>query len=350
MKSDVADFVQSKGDEVEITESGKIRFVVSGMEFPTTVSVEVLNAHFSGRAMRRARVERANEQYNFAEHLPHIVPHKFMNKEKFLFCYLTSSTLPRNAEIVERHVNGKKYKRKLKESLEKKAELDRIKERRKAKAEKAKESRQKQKEAVKNGKIAAGKDDSEMDANGEGAGDADALADEEVVHPEDSDADMQEGEGESEERLNGDAFANAVNNGFAGEAESLLADTLSAALADSEAESDDNDDNEEGEENDEEMDEGNFWTRGRQNVQKPSKKVAKNDIVMKDDDSDDDEWKTKKKSKAKRKRALARASVPAATAGSKRKRAPLIPKKARQARQRRNSGGAPPAAAIAAGN
>lgn len=310
MKKDpVSEFLETVGDEVEMTEAGKYRFVVTGMEFPTTATLETLKSHFNGRAMRRARVQRSNEQYDFTKHLPHIVPHKFMNPDKFLFCYLTGKTLPKNAQVVEKHVKGKRFGLRLKESLERKKELERVKEKRKAKAERAKNARRKGKKADANG-------DAMEEEDGEKNGD---------VAMEDGDA-------------NGgtDEFAKAKKNGFAGDGEALLEDTLAAALADSDDESGDGADasggsEEEGEakpkddkmeeEAEESDDAPDFWTRGRFEGGKNPKKADA------DEEESDDEWATKKKQKPKKKGARAAA---AAASGLKRKKPPALPKKMRQ--------------------
>lgn len=311
MKKDaVSEFLESIGDEVEMTEEGKYRFVVTGMEFPTTASLETLKAHYNGRAMKRARVQRANEQYDLTQHLPHIVPHKFMNAEKFLFCYLTNKTLPRNSAVVKRHVNGKRFKLRLKESMERKAELDRVKEKRKAKAEKARLARK--------GKSAA---------NGENA------------------MDVERAKG-----AEGGKNA-AAENGVAGEGEALMEDTLAAALADSDgasgeaSEGSDADEGEGGEkvggdEMEEDGDESDekFWTRGPgggKKVKKSAKKAGGEDDGASDGS---DEWAVKKPKARKGGARAAGSGAKGVGVGSKRKKAPALPKKVRQGRRRRNSG------------
>eukprot|EP00171_Calliarthron_tuberculosum_P016192 IDg16192t1 len=125
MKDEQGSYLESLGAEVERTTGGKIRFVVSGMEFPANAPVAQLRAYHEGRALRRARVERANAEYDFSQHLPNIVPHK-NHEHKFLFCHLTKSVLPRDAAKVAAHAAGRRFKNRLAVSQKRDAERKRI--------------------------------------------------------------------------------------------------------------------------------------------------------------------------------------------------------------------------------
>eukprot|EP00177_Eucheuma_denticulatum_P003646 GFKZ01006607.1.p1 GENE.GFKZ01006607.1~~GFKZ01006607.1.p1 ORF type:complete len:308 (-),score=62.22 GFKZ01006607.1:804-1727(-) len=115
-QSDVARFASENQAITKLLENGKLQFSKTGMEFPANAKYQVLKAYGSGRAYRRAIWARENASYDFAQHEPHIVPHKFRNGDHFLFCTLTKSTIPRRKESVEKHIAGKKFRKRLKEA------------------------------------------------------------------------------------------------------------------------------------------------------------------------------------------------------------------------------------------
>lgn len=139
-QSDVARYAAEYSSTTKLLANGKLQFLQTGMEFAAATPRSVLEAYAGGRAYKRALELRASESYNFAQHEPYIVPHKHRDEKHFLFCKLTNSTLPRRKDIVIGHVNGKRFRRRLKEAGEKRAELERIEAKRKEKREKAKEA------------------------------------------------------------------------------------------------------------------------------------------------------------------------------------------------------------------
>jgi hypothetical protein len=110
LSDEATSFMREYPQDVEISAIGKIRFIITGMEFPASADRETLERYLNGRAMKRARIQKANGEYDFDALLPNIVPHKKRNPAAFLFCQLTSKTLPRDAAVVVRHVEGRRYR------------------------------------------------------------------------------------------------------------------------------------------------------------------------------------------------------------------------------------------------
>jgi Surfeit locus protein 2 (SURF2) len=110
LSDEATTFMREYPQDVEISATGKIRFTITGMEFPASADRETLERYLNGRAMKRARIQKANGEYEFDALLPNIVPHKKRNPAAFLFCQLTSKTLPRDAAVVDRHIKGRRYR------------------------------------------------------------------------------------------------------------------------------------------------------------------------------------------------------------------------------------------------
>lgn len=365
MKDEQGKYLDSLGAEVERIEGGKIRFVVSGMEFPSTAPVEQLRTYYEGRAMRRARVERANEEYDFEQHLPNIVPHK-KHEKKFLYCHLTRSVLPRDASKVSAHVAGRRFKARLAVAQARNAERKRIADKR---AERRAAAR---KWALANGEDPLRKKtegDALLDGEYQSADDSDFDPDSAGVGAPDVDGSDEEFEKESEDVF--DVLAKAAQEG----------DTLATALMDGGEESS----GEAPRDADVQMQEQNGATNGasvkgangKPSKKKKSRKAKKkaeekinelsngdvdlaapketkkeedesfwtrgkhDDLVQIDadvmDDGTDDEWAAPKRKKGKGKRAV---QIVLPASGAKRKHAPTLPKKSRQQRLKRVTGGA----------
>lgn len=303
-KSDVVLYAEANPDSTTLLDNGKLQFTESGMEFPTTATTATLTAYANGKAYRRAKVRKANETYDFAQHLPNIVPHPDRNENFFLLCKLTSTTLPRDATKIEGHVRGRKFQRRLKEEQRKQAERERLAQARKAKQEKAKAFRQGKRSAK----------DSEDEKPDQKDGNS-VMADEE-----------------------GDVL------------DQVLSDSSNDSVPEEEGKESAGDDEKDEDEDMKDVEvEDTFWTRGN----KPMKHSDNED----DDDSDDDsdEWtgasksKAKKGSKTKRakkgaskKKQLSDAKTEIKAGGSERlkrnRSEKAIPKKMRQKHQRRRVG------------
>lgn len=238
--SDVARYAAANPETTKLLESGKLQFTKTGQEFPSTASQAILNAYATGRAYRRAIESRANEAYDFSQHQPHIVPHKHRDENHFLYCTLTSSTLPKTKDVVEKHVSGKRFLRRLKEFEQAKKKREELEQARKEKRERAKRK----------DKSGSGKNTQD----GEGEDKPDVLAG--VLSESESDEDGEPSE-ESDE-------------------EAQMVDVEQAKNTD---------------EAEDEEEESAFWTRGRSQV-----------VGMDDDDEnvdDDDEWEEKPRKAAR---------------------------------------------------
>lgn len=337
MKDEQTLYVESLGDEVERTETGKIRFVASGMEFPSTATVAQLRSYYMGRALRRARLARSNEHYDFMQHAPYIVPHR-TQEEKFLFCHLTRAVLPRDAQKVEKHVNGRRYKLRFAEAKAREEERDRIRAKRakrRAAATKFKEAVDKNADVIDVDAFAEqykSGDDSDFDPNAQGD---DVTADE---HNSDMDAEFErETEGVP------DALAAAAVSGGI-EVNSLPGASEVAKMEVVTAESPPKKTRKAKEEaidvlsaigdkavkqvKVEKKDGDSFWTRGAGDGRLVDQ--------MEDGADTDDEWSTHKRKKGRGKRLV---EIIPRDKGVKRKKAPAkVPKKVRQLRMKRVGG------------
>lgn len=263
----MAAFLEEHENDVEQLENGKIRFKLTGMEFPLNADTALLSRHLQGRAMRRARVAATNAKYDFDAHKPYIVPDRHRDENKFLFCHLTSRTLPKNSKVVEAHVNGKKYKRRLKIAIEKKQERERILAKRKARAERAQAARQADNEK--------GEDEDEGDALEESNNSNGKLVLDRNGEGSDSDDQMADVDVEAHKELQAGGMAN--------KADSVMERKLNEFLTDSGEER-----NDDGGADGEEEQEDNFWTRGNA---KGTRSPAGSDDEHSGNDSDDsDEW------------------------------------------------------------
>lgn len=125
-----AKFARNHPDACEMTAAGKVRFTLTGMEFPPSATSELLQNYLSGKAMRRAAVAKRNQEYDFSAHAPFVVPHKVRDKGKFMWCVLTERTLPRDGDVLKAHVSGRRFKAALRKVQAAEAEEERIKARR----------------------------------------------------------------------------------------------------------------------------------------------------------------------------------------------------------------------------
>jgi Surfeit locus protein 2 (SURF2) len=268
-----ARFVKKYPKEVEATTAGKIRFVLTGMEFPASAAdTTMLAQYLAGPAMRRAKLQKENDAFDFDALLPNIIPHKTKKPKDFLWCSLTEKTLPRSATVVQNHINGRKYTASLARRKAAEDERARLAERRAekaaAKAAGAKAFRER-KDAKHAARIAA-----KRGAEGD-------------------DADEKEGDSDDEE------YMPVVDSDD---------EEVSDADDDAMDEDDDNDSNRDADERgvpvDDEPDA--FWTRGRVPAAAAAKMLGRNDIaqrpsgagVTNGSDSDvDDEWGEVQKAK-----------------------------------------------------
>ncbi|XP_074655273.1 surfeit locus protein 2-like [Tubulanus polymorphus] len=89
-----------------ITSDGKLKCHYTGHEM--NVNVAAIETYVKGRKYKKAAAIAAIEKYK-----PHIVPSGKKGRESQLFCTLTLRHLNKEPGHLERHVNGKRYKRAL---------------------------------------------------------------------------------------------------------------------------------------------------------------------------------------------------------------------------------------------
>lgn len=178
LAADVKAFVASHQGDCEVTAAGKVRFALTGMEFPRSASADLLERYLAGKALRRACVEKRNQEFDFTAYDKWIVPHRAKGENKFLWCRLTDRTLPKDASVVLGHTQGRRFKAALKKAEAAEAERERIRLKRLEKASKRKAAEAaNRKEGATNG--AEGSAASEDDSDGGSS----AMSDENVVRP-----------------------------------------------------------------------------------------------------------------------------------------------------------------------
>ncbi|KAA8492453.1 Surfeit locus protein 2 [Porphyridium purpureum] len=105
----VRQFVAERSDEARLVEEDgklKVQCTLTGHEMQP--DMKTLHQYWLGKALKRARQERAAAAYDFSQYEPHVVPHR--TNAKKLFCLFTRMVLNRVPEQIERHVNGRRFK------------------------------------------------------------------------------------------------------------------------------------------------------------------------------------------------------------------------------------------------
>jgi len=93
------------------TEYGeKVQCSLTKQEMP--VRIDVVQKHLNSKKLERTRKGWYDDNW-VEKYAPYIIPH--ISKEKRLFCKITKQILNSNPEVVEKHVQGKRYKRLKKE-------------------------------------------------------------------------------------------------------------------------------------------------------------------------------------------------------------------------------------------
>jgi hypothetical protein len=110
MSDEVSAFVEEHSD-AEFTENGKVCCTVTGHECPARIAL--LKEYWSAKRYKTMK-ERAT--FNFVQYEPWIVPHK--SAAHLMYCTLTKHPLTKEKRVVENHVNGKRFKRLLREQQE----------------------------------------------------------------------------------------------------------------------------------------------------------------------------------------------------------------------------------------
>eukprot|EP00299_Pterocystis_sp_00344_P008289 c307_g1_i1.p1 GENE.c307_g1_i1~~c307_g1_i1.p1 ORF type:complete len:262 (-),score=74.72 c307_g1_i1:9-794(-) len=104
-------FVAKHADEWTVLENGKVRCEITGHEMPAELSL--IQAHLKGKRYRNLSHKKISSAYDFSQHEPHISPHATMPNK--LYCHLSHLTMNRDCDVVRKHVNGRRFKRLLRE-------------------------------------------------------------------------------------------------------------------------------------------------------------------------------------------------------------------------------------------
>lgn len=124
----LASFLSEHGEHFELLPSNRIRCKVTQHEMPCDSAV--VEAYQKGKKFMKALKW---YQSDFSKYEPNIIPHK--SNPKALYCTITSQTLNKIPQEVEKHVCGKKYLRLKKESDERVARKAAKEEKKRLKAE-----------------------------------------------------------------------------------------------------------------------------------------------------------------------------------------------------------------------
>ncbi|KAL4218945.1 Surfeit locus protein 2 [Mactra antiquata] len=89
--------------------NNKVKCSLSGHEMPCRV--EAIKSYVNGKKYLKLK---ARDDKNFEQYKPHLIPSTKKYHENQLFCVLTMTHVNKTPDHVKRHVNGRKYKRRLK--------------------------------------------------------------------------------------------------------------------------------------------------------------------------------------------------------------------------------------------
>ncbi|CAL1535800.1 unnamed protein product [Lymnaea stagnalis] len=106
--TDVNKLLESHSSLIYIPDKNKIRCALTKHEMPATI--EAVRTYVDGKKYKKARSE---QTYNYDQHKPHIVPSSKKKHTHELFCTLTLRHIGKAPQDVERHINGKRFKRAL---------------------------------------------------------------------------------------------------------------------------------------------------------------------------------------------------------------------------------------------
>ncbi len=115
-------FLSPLSSYVERTESGRLRCLVTGHEMAPTLAAA--RPHFEGKRFGNL-VKKWKPAFDYAQFEPYIVADS-SNPKHFLYCRLTKRRLPRQAAVVEKHVQGRRYRSNLALQKRKKEEVNEV--------------------------------------------------------------------------------------------------------------------------------------------------------------------------------------------------------------------------------
>jgi len=106
----------SRAEDLELLSNGaKVRCKRTGHEMPALLEkvIEYVN---SKKFLKAKAGTKTMEDLDFSKYEPHIVPHTY--NSKMLYCSLTKQKLAKVISVVEKHMNGRRFKEALKQHEE----------------------------------------------------------------------------------------------------------------------------------------------------------------------------------------------------------------------------------------
>ena len=101
--------IVSKHPHFSFLNNGKIKCDLTKHEMQP--SIENFNLYLKSKSYKKG----VEAQYDISEYEEYLIPHKD-NPDKLLFCQLTGAKISKKKSAIEKHVNGKKFKRILEKS------------------------------------------------------------------------------------------------------------------------------------------------------------------------------------------------------------------------------------------
>ena len=98
----------SKNPHFSFLPNGKIKCDLTGHEMEPVL--EKFKSYLNSKSYKRG----LESQYDISEYEKYLVEYK--NNNRFLFCQLTGAKVARKRSVIEKHVMGKKFRRRLEES------------------------------------------------------------------------------------------------------------------------------------------------------------------------------------------------------------------------------------------
>ena len=116
MTDEISQFVEKHKDFEIFREGTKVRCTLTRHELPARI--EDLEAYIKTKKYLACKRKGGGNDpdFDFSKFLPHIVQN--LKEPKALFCQLTGQRLNKNPAEVEKHMNGKRFKRALQEAEE----------------------------------------------------------------------------------------------------------------------------------------------------------------------------------------------------------------------------------------
>jgi hypothetical protein len=101
----LSDFIKLHENVLKLTDTNRIQCLLTGHEMPP--DLETIRRYLDSKSYRKAASWYSKD---YSMYLPYLVPHKSGDPKK-VFCVLTKKTLNKIPDQVEKHVNGKQFKR-----------------------------------------------------------------------------------------------------------------------------------------------------------------------------------------------------------------------------------------------